>query len=420
MADIQLLILYCSLFVSLFFEVFLLITYLEVRGELKVEKERLSRFLSNPLANSLPSVSIVVPCFNEERTVGATIKSLLNLDYPKDKLSLILVDDGSTDGTLKTLKKFKGHPQVSIIAKENGGKHTAVNLALKSVKTDLVGCLDADSFVNPDALKKIVMHFEDEKVMAVTPSIKVHEPKNILQHIQRAEYSWSIFLRRMLSSLGALYVTPGPFSIFRVRVFQELGDYRYAHMTEDMEMAMRMQKNGYRIVNAHSAHVYTVTPATLKTLVKQRARWTYGFINNGIDYKEMFFNKKYGNIGLFILPIATFSIFSALFMVSNVMYGWLTVASNAFTRYQAIGFNWKLSTPSFDWYFINTGVLPIIVITTLGLMVLILLLSLKLAEGRTKIHRGVFYYLFLYTFMVPLWLLRAIFDTVFKRKVSWR
>jgi cellulose synthase/poly-beta-1,6-N-acetylglucosamine synthase-like glycosyltransferase len=415
MADIQLLILYCSLFVSLFFEVFLLITYLEVRGELQEEKDRLARGVS-----FFPTVSIVVPSYNEERTVAATVKSLLKLNYPKDKLSLVLVDDGSTDKTLKVLRQFKNHPQIRIIAKENGGKHTAVNLALKSIDTDLVGCLDADSFVNPDALEKIVMHFEDETVMAVTPSIKVHEPKNILQYIQKTEYSWSIFLRRMVSSLGALYVTPGPFSIFRVSVFKDLGDYRHAHMTEDMEMAMRMQKNGYKIVNAHSAHVYTVTPATLRTLVKQRARWTYGFINNGYDYREMFFNKKYGNIGLFILPIAMFSIFSALFMVSNVMYGWFNLAMNSLTRYQAVGFSWKLSAPSFDWYFINTGVLPMIVITTLSLMVLILLLALKLAEGSAKIHRGVFYYLFLYTFMVPLWLLRALFDTAFKRKVSWR
>ena len=98
MADIQALVLYCSLFVSLFFEVFLLITYLEVREEMKRE--------NGWQPTKFPTVSIIVPCFNEEKTVAATIKSILNLDYPKENLSIILVNDGSTDKTLKVLNKF--------------------------------------------------------------------------------------------------------------------------------------------------------------------------------------------------------------------------------------------------------------------------------------------------------------------------
>src|SRR3989344_4897515 len=254
-------ILYASLFIALFFEVFLLITYLEVREEMKKEDKWLPK--------RFPTVTVIVPCFNEEKTVIETIKSILNLDYPKELVSIILVNDGSTDNTLKVFNKFKNHSRIKILSKPNGGKHTAVNLALEQVETELVGCLDADSFVMPNALQKIVPYFDDEKTMAVTPSIKVHEPKNFLQYIQKTEYSWSIFLRRMLSSMGALYVTPGPFSIFRTRVFRELGGYKHAHMTEDMEMAMGMQKNRYKIVNSHGAHVYTITPSTLKDLIKQ-------------------------------------------------------------------------------------------------------------------------------------------------------
>ncbi|OHA91315.1 MAG: hypothetical protein A2758_02545 [Candidatus Zambryskibacteria bacterium RIFCSPHIGHO2_01_FULL_49_18] len=412
MADIQALVLYCSLFVSLFFEVFLLITYLEVREEMKRE--------NGWQPTKFPTVSIIVPCFNEEKTVAATIKSILNLDYPKENLSIILVNDGSTDKTLKVLNKFGHNPRIRILSKENGGKHTAVNLALESVSTDLVGCLDADSFVTPEALKKIVPYFDDEKTMAVTPSIKVHEPKNFLQYIQKTEYSWSIFLRRMLSSMGALYVTPGPFSIFRTRVFRELGGYKHAHMTEDMEMAMRMQKNRYKIVNSHGAHVYTITPSTLKDLIKQRARWSYGFLNNAFDYRDLFFNKKYGHFGMFIMPIATLSTFTSLAMVGNVFTGWAKLALEKIAQFRAIGFAGEFHFPTFDWYFINTGVLSIIVITALSLTLLILYLSLRLAEGKFRLSRGLFYYLFLYTFMVPLWLTKALFDTAFRRKVSWR
>ncbi len=330
------------------------------------------------------------------------------------------MNDGSTDSTLKVLNSFKNNSQVTVIDKVNGGKHTAVNLAIEQVKSDLVGCLDADSFVTPDALKKIIPYFDDASTMAVTPSIKVYEPKNILQHIQKIEYSWSIFLRRMLSALGALYVTPGPFSIFRTQVFRDLGPYRYAHMTEDMEMAMRMQKNRYKIVNSHGAHVYTVTPNTLKSLVKQRTRWTYGFMNNSWDYRSLFLNRKYGHFGMFIMPIATISIFSSLFMVTHVFSGFFSTGLRIVNRIQAVGLNWKLSAPSFDWYFINTGTLSVLVTLAVGLTLYILYLSLRLADGKFKFQRGILYYLFLYTFMVPLWLLRALFDTVFKRKVSWR
>jgi cellulose synthase/poly-beta-1,6-N-acetylglucosamine synthase-like glycosyltransferase len=420
--DIHALILYASLFISLFFEVFLLMTYLEVKGEIKKEEEYVARWRTPASPEqAYPSVSVIVPVWNEEKTLEATMNSLLALDYPADKLTLMIVDDGSTDGTWAlTQELVKKHPQIQAFRKENGGKHTAVNFGLERVTTDLVGCLDADSFVEADALKKIVPYFDDATVMAVTPSIKVHEPGNVLQHIQKTEYSWSIFLRRMLSSLGALYVTPGPFSIFRAQVFKDLGPYRYAHMTEDMEMAMRMQKHRYKIANAHGAHVYTVTPATLRGLVKQRARWTYGFLNNAFDYRELFFNRSYGHFGMFIMPIATLSTFTSLVMVGNVLWGWGETLGRTLRRIEAVGFTWKWSTPSFDWFFLNTGVLSLIVALAVALTFFILFLSLRMSDGKARLSRGVLYYVFLYTFLVPLWLLKALFDMAFKRKVSWR
>ena len=415
MAEIQALILYCSLFISLFFEVFLLITYLEVREELDLEDKHLGKNI-----REFPTVTIIVPCFNEERTVGDTIRSLLDLDYPKEKLSIIAVDDGSTDGTRRELASFESHRQISVLSKKNGGKHTALNLALEKVESELVGCLDADSFVDSDALRKIVPFFDDASIMAVTPSIKVFEPQSVLQYLQKIEYSWGIFLRRMLSSLGALYVTPGPFSIFRVRVFRELGGYAHGHQTEDLEIALRMQKHRYKIVNSYGAHVYTVAPKSLGALYRQRVRWTYGFLNNAIDYRGMFFNKKYGHIGIFILPIATSSIFSTLFIFGNTLWNNLNGAVDALVKFQTVGFNWHSSLPSFDWFFFNTGVLPILATGVVMLTLIILYLSIKMAEGKVRFSRGIFYYLALYIFIVPLWLTKAVFNTIFRRQINWR
>lgn len=415
MTEISTIILYCSLFISLFFEVFLLITYLEVREELKLEKVYLDKNIEH-----FPTVTVIIPCLNEERTVGKTIQSLLNLDYPKDKLSIIAVDDGSTDKTLELLKQFENKYKIVVLTKTNGGKHTALNLALEKVESELVGCLDADSFVQPDTLKKIVPFFDDETTMAVTPSIRVHEPKGVLQHIQKVEYNWGIFLRRMLSSLNAIYVTPGPFSIFRTRVFKELGGYRVAHNTEDLEIALRMQKNHYRIVNSHGAHVYTVAPTKFKPLFKQRVRWSYGFLNNVIDYRQMIFNAKYGHVGMFILPLGTVSIFSTIYMILRVVWNSISKLIDTLVKFQTVGLDTHFKMPHFDWYFLNTSAISFLTIMAISFSLAILYLALKLADGRLKLKKELLYYIFIYPFMVPLWLSKVLFDTVFRRKVSWR
>ena len=410
------LILYVSLFVSVFFEVFLLITYFEIREEIKFERAHAGKDNTD-----FPSVSIIVPSFNEGETVRATIDSLLALDYPQHLLNLILVDDGSSDNTLEILNSYKGNPQVQIFSKKNGGKHTALNLALEHVTTDLVGCLDADSFVDREALKRIVPYFGDAAVMAVTPAVRIHEPKSILQHVQKIEYSWGVLLRRILASIDGLYVTPGPFSIFRVNVFKELGGYRFAYHTEDMELALRMQRHRYKIVNSSTAHVYTVGPAKLKGLYKQRVRWSYGFLNNMIDYKDMYFNPKFGSVGIFVLPIATFSIFSTLFAASQFVLSFLRRIPNAITKYQAVGFSTPhLPHPSFDWFFINTGFVSLLTVAAIGMSLVLLALSLQMTEGKVRVTRGLLYYLALYVFIVPFWLAKAVYATIRRQSISWR
>ncbi len=415
MPDLYSAILYVSIFTTLFFEVFLLITYLEVRGDIKRENALIAQ---GP--KRFPTMTVIIPCFNEEKTVAATIESVLALDYPQDKISFILIDDGSKDGTLAVLNSYKHLPNVEVVTKPNGGKHSAVNLGIDMTTTELVACLDADSFVTPETLRNMVPYFDDPEIKAVVPSIKVHEPKNMLQSMQKNEYRWGVFLRRMLSSMGALYVTPGPFSTFRTSVFRELGNYKFAHLTEDMEMAMRLQKHGYKFVNSHSAHVYTVTPPTIRRLMIQRVRWTYGFLNNIFDYREMIFNKKYGNIGMFIIPLSVFSIIFTPITMGNMVLHVLSDFSKWVERVYTVGLNWHFSWPSFDWYFVNTGALPFLMAGTTVILLIILYLAIKLADGKVKLDRGFFYYLAFYAFLVPLWLTKAIWNTIFRTKVTWR
>src|SRR3989344_9002219 len=277
MPDVTNIITYIFLFASLNFEVFLLITYFENRLDMKGEDAMIALGVKK-----YPSVTIIVPCWNEETTVSKTIHSLLSLDYPKNKLKIMIVDDGSTDKTWQNVQKFRNNPQIEMYSKENGGKYTALNFGLDKLSTDLVGCLDADSYVDKDALKHIVTYFEDKETMAVAPSVKLWQPKGPLQLMQKVEYGFGIFTRKMFHYLQAVYITPGPFSIFRKEVFERLGGYKHAHNTEDIEIALRMQKNGYKIAHAHNAFVYTVAPNRIKPLLKQRVRWSHGFIKNAM------------------------------------------------------------------------------------------------------------------------------------------
>ncbi len=411
-------LIYVFLFTALFYEVFLLITYFENREEMKEENRpidgRLKRY---------PTVSIVIPCWNEETTLGNTVHSLLHLDYPKNKLNVIIVDDGSTDNTWDVAQKFARNPQVQAFHKENGGKHTALNFALTHITTEFVGCLDADSLVHKDALKQIMFAFQEHKdAVVVTPSIHVWKPKNLLQLIQRVEYGWGIFIRKMFSYLDAMYVTPGPFSIFRRDLFDKIGFYKHAYLTEDMEMALRIQSHHYKMINAHNAKVFTITPNTLYKLYKQRLRWTYGYIKNAIDYRYMFFKKEYGNLGFLVLPTAVISIFSSLYVITISLLKFSNQLWTLYIKFKTVGFDFSFHpfTFSIDWFTFHTEIIAIMsIIAFLGTLTLIFL-SRKMAEGHVRIGWDLLYFLTLYAFIAPLWLARAVWNTVFSVRTTWR
>jgi len=405
-------LMYIFLFATLYFQVFILLTFLGTRKDVFSKKNfKPSRF---------PTVTIMVPCFNEERTVAGTIDSLLALDYPKDKLTIMAIDDGSTDSTPDVLKQFTNNPQVEIFTKENGGKHTALNFGLEKITSDLVGCLDADSFVNEDALSIVVSYFlRDKTIDAVTPSIIIREPKSIIQRVQRAEYYGSIFLRKMLSYLNAIYVTPGPFSIFKREVFTGLGNYRHAYNTEDFELALRMHSNNMRIVNAHEAHVTTVGPYSARALHKQRLRWTFGFLKNIIDYKHLFSTKK-GALGALVLPSGIVALFTIVFFVSVSLYNILILSINKLIALQSI--NWKLSSPSFslDLFYLNTDASLIIGILLVFMTIIAFTYGKRMADQKGLLVGEFILFAVLYVFIAPLWILHSFYNLILAKSTSWR
>lgn len=407
-------IFYILVFLPVYVQVFFLVTFFENRkkiitrtGEIKLKE--------------YPAVTVIVPCWNEENTINKTVKSLLNLNYPKDKLNIFLINDGSTDNTLEVINKFAGYPNIKIFDKENGGKHTALNLGLSNLETEFISCLDADSEADPESLVRLMSYFEkDESTMAVAPSIIVNNPKTILQKAQKAEYYMAVYIKKMLGFLGAIHVTPGPLTVFRKKVFDDLGPYRHAHNTEDMEIAYRMQKNGYKIEQCNDAFVYTNTPRTPIKLYKQRVRWIYGFINNTIDYKNVLMKPKYGNFALFTVPAGIISIFSATFLLGKALY----YAGDAFLskiiKIQTIGFDFSFNPLTFDPFFVNTKSLLFVTVLLYALVFISMFLGRKIGKAKNLISFDMFFYFFIYSLLAPLWLMKAVYNTIVSKKPAWR
>jgi cellulose synthase/poly-beta-1,6-N-acetylglucosamine synthase-like glycosyltransferase len=353
-----------------------------------------------------------------------TVESLLALDYPKDRLKIMLIDDGSTDNSWSIIKELKErYSQIEIYSKVNGGKHTALNYAIARSNSEIIGCLDADSFVDTKALSKIVTYFEQPEVMAVVPSIKVLNPSNLLTKIQSVQYEWGTFFRKTLSFLDSIYVTPGPFSFFRKEVFEKIGPYRIAHHTEDMEMAVRMQKHHLKIVNCHEAHVYTIAPKKFKALYKQQLRWTYGTLRNLIDYRELFFNRTQGNLGFLVLPVIFFTSFSSLFVVGLFLTKTAQKIFHFFINWRSINFAWHW--PNFGhfdptWSLLNISFNSIIFLIVLFIVTFILITGRRLAGSRKIFSLDFIYFFILYPIISPIWLGKAIYNIFTSKGITWR
>lgn len=283
-------------FCSLYFSIFWLLVLVErLFGEKAADGEPFQ-----------PSVSIIIPAYNEEKNIGECIESLLKLDYPREKLEIIVVNDGSQDKTRQICESFGNKIRLINLKDNSGTKATPVNVGLKKAGGEIVGCLDADSVVESYTLKRMLPYFS-ENVGAVTPALKVYKPENLLQKLQWFEYIFSILLRKLMSLIDCIYVTPGPFSLYRKEALDKIGDFDEKNITEDMEMALRLQANQYAIKNAADAFVWTIAPKNMRDLFSQRRRWYQGLLQNSLKYRRLFFNRKYGDFGL-MMPMNVLSV----------------------------------------------------------------------------------------------------------------
>jgi cellulose synthase/poly-beta-1,6-N-acetylglucosamine synthase-like glycosyltransferase len=312
--------------------------------------------------------------------------------------------------------------QVRIIYKENGGKHTALNAGIAATTAELVGCLDADSFVEPDALREIVSCFYDSRVAAATAAMSIHKPGNILQYMQNAEYTFGITLRHAFASVNGLYVTPGPFSFYRRDIVLQLGGFRYGHQTEDMEMALRIQQAGYQIENSPRARVYTKAPDTVMKLVKQRTRWTSGFLRNILgEYRGLIANRRNEALGMLVLPTALIAIGSSILVFVIMLF--------ELTRNMLVAFEIRSGIPlsyafiphgSFDLFYFPTSFYLFLGVAALIVSFSLITIGKRISKTPGNLFLGLISYALIYGFIVPLWLIRATSDVALGKRRGWR
>ncbi|HYD92864.1 MAG TPA: glycosyltransferase family 2 protein [Candidatus Paceibacterota bacterium] len=416
MMDLTLLA-YPFLFAAIYFEAFLLVTFLS-----KPARDMRERAAST----KTPTVAMIVPCYNEGETVRGTTDSLLALDYPKDRLQIILVNDGSTDSTKEVMDSYKNHPQVTVIHKENGGKHTALNAGIAATDAEIFGCLDADSFVEKNALREMISCFDAPEVAAATAAMSVHKPTNVLERMQNAEYIMGIALRHILASVNGIYVTPGPFSLYRRSVIEKVGGFRRGHNTEDMEMALRIQKAGYTIESAPRALVFTKTPKTVPALVKQRVRWTTGFLRNMLyDYRELIGNPRYGALGTIVLPLGFFAIVGGLLMFGIVIYqlGYNLVQALIVTSGVPLSYTLANLIPNFshfEWFYIPLTFFALLSTVALLGSIAFILVGRTISKTPGSLGIAILGWMLLYGLVAPLWLLGSVADVAAGTKRSWR
>ncbi len=234
-----------------------------------------------------PKVSIIIPAYNEAHVIAKTLRSLLETDYP-DK-EIIVVDDGSTDGTSRIARKFESRGVRVFTKTERGGKASCLNLGLKASSGDLIVSLDADSTLDRDALKRIVAYFNDSCVGAVSGNIKVRNWRtNLLTKLQLCEYLLCISIgRRFLAWMGLLTIVSGAFGCFRRSVLEDTGAWDPG-IGDDYNVTLKTRKTGRKVLFAPDAIALTEVPTTIRGLFVQRRRWNRSFIGVGF--------RKHGNI----------------------------------------------------------------------------------------------------------------------------
>lgn len=338
----------CVLFTMYLFNAILSI--LELRSY--SNKNKYVNYKSMLAFEKLPTVSIIAPAYNEEKTIIDNIKCLISLQY--QNFEIIIVNDGSTDNTLSKVieyfdlvkvnrayklelncapirsiyqSKNPAYNHLVLIDKENGGKADALNAGINVSQNELFLAIDVDCILESDALLKMVKPFIDDNKNVVIASggvvrianssevtngriSKINYPRNFWAKFQVLEYFRAFTLGRMAwSKLNGLLIISGAFGLFDRKRVVSVGGYDKNSVGEDLELVVRLrrymhdvEKRKYRVAFIPDPLCWTEVPESYRVLSRQRNRWTRGAIDTILKHKRMFLNPKYGLVGMLSFP----------------------------------------------------------------------------------------------------------------------
>ncbi|MCW8097370.1 bifunctional polysaccharide deacetylase/glycosyltransferase family 2 protein [Streptomyces tauricus] len=284
-------------------------------------------------------VSVVVPAYNEKECIANTLKSLVQSTHP---IEIIVVDDGSTDGT-KEIAEALGMPNVRVIRQENAGKPAALNNGVRNASHDIVVMMDGDTVFEADTVRQLVQPFADPDVGAVAGNAKVGNRNTIIGAWQHIEYVMGFNLdRRMYDLLRCMPTIPGAIGAFRREAVLAVGGMSEDTLAEDTDITIAMHRQGWRVVYQEHAKAWTEAPASLKQLWSQRYRWSYGTMQALWKHRKSLTDKgpsgRFGRVGMplvvifqivtpvFAPLIDVFTVYSMIFIDFKAsLLAWLAV-----------------------------------------------------------------------------------------------
>jgi len=249
-----------------------------------------------------PPVSVIIAAYNEEKVIVRTVEAVLANGY--DDLEVVVVDDGSKDGTLAVLRKgFGENPRVRIFSQPNAGKSAALNTAIAHAAHEILVALDADTIFRHGTVEKLVRHFADPKIGAVSGNARVGNRQRWITRFQSIEYIYGFNLdRRALDLLNAITVVPGAVGAWRKGLILKLGGFGHDTLAEDTDLTLAIRRMGYTIRYEEEAVAYTEAPEDTRGLAKQRFRWAFGTLQAAWKHRDALFVPKYGSLGFVALP----------------------------------------------------------------------------------------------------------------------
>jgi cellulose synthase/poly-beta-1,6-N-acetylglucosamine synthase-like glycosyltransferase len=250
-----------------------------------------------------PRVAVLIPAYNEEKVIVRTIRSVLNSDYKN--LHVIVIDDGSSDHTLEVARQAYAAEiaagRVQVLTKPNGGKAAALNYALERIAEEVYVGIDADTVIAPDAVSKLIPHFEDPLIGAVAGNAKVGNRVNLWTSWQALEYITSQnFERRALDLFNVVVVVPGAIGAWRTAPVKEVGGYPINTVAEDADLTMALLELPLKVVYEDRALAFTEAPIDVSGLMRQRFRWSFGILQAVWKHRLAFIRNK--AMGYFALP----------------------------------------------------------------------------------------------------------------------